>query len=140
MGGQILKSGAESKVTVHLTEEGVVATANTAPSVFDHLTGAEYKMGEITEYRYINLTTGVRGQVSAEGEGNTFQAAAGDRVRFFWTKETIQEDEAVEITISPNTFPGTYKIVGDTFMRSEQTGADEAFQFVINKAENTLVA
>ena len=27
------------------------------------------------------------------------------------------------------------KIVGDTFMRSEQTGADEAFQFVINKAK-----
>lgn len=27
------------------------------------------------------------------------------------------------------------KIVGDTFMRSEKTGKDEAFQFVIGKAK-----
>lgn len=32
------------------------------------------------------------------------------------------------------------KIVGDTFMRSEATGKDEAFQFIIGKAENILVA
>lgn len=27
------------------------------------------------------------------------------------------------------------RVVGDTFMRSEKTGKDEAFQFVINKAK-----
>lgn len=31
--------------------------------------------------------------------------------------------------------PGTYKIVGDTFMRSEKTGKDEPFQFIIGKAK-----
>ena len=31
--------------------------------------------------------------------------------------------------------PGTYRVVGDTFMRSEKTGTDEPFQFVINKAK-----
>ena len=32
-------------------------------------------------------------------------------------------------------FPGTYRIVGDTFMRSEATLKDEAFQFIIGKAK-----
>ena len=44
-------------------------------------------------------------------------------------------ETAVEVTISPDTFPGTYKVVGDTFMRSEKTGKDEPFQFIINKAK-----
>lgn len=62
----------------------------------------------------------------------------GDHIRIFWeekvTTANTQED-AVEITISPDTFPGTYRVVGDTFMRSEKTGKDEAFQFIINKAK-----
>ena len=44
-------------------------------------------------------------------------------------------ESAIEVTISPSTFPGTYRIVGDTFMRSEKTGKDEPFQFVIGKAK-----
>jgi hypothetical protein len=35
------------------------------------------------------------------------------------------------IEISADKFPGTYKIVGDTFVRSKETGEDERFQFVI---------
>ena len=65
---------------------------------------------------------------------------AGDHIRVFWDEIADKDDvnakeEAVEVTISPSTYPGTYRIVGDTFMRSYKTGADEAFQFVINKAK-----
>ena len=46
------------------------------------------------------------------------------------------------IDVSANTFPGTYYVVGDTFARSEASGADEMFQFIIPKAkvtsENTI--
>lgn len=46
------------------------------------------------------------------------------------------------IEISANTFPGTYYITGDTFARSEASGKDEFFQFIIPKAkvtaENTI--
>jgi hypothetical protein len=46
------------------------------------------------------------------------------------------------ITVSGNTFPGTYYVVGDTFARSDVTGADQFFQFIIPKAkvtsENTI--
>ena len=62
----------------------------------------------------------------------------GDHIRIFWEDVldgTSATEDAVEVTISPDTFPGTYKIVGDTFMRSEKTGKDEPFQFVIGKAK-----
>lgn len=39
------------------------------------------------------------------------------------------------INISANSFPGVYKIVGDTYARNEETGKDEFFQFIIPKAK-----
>lgn len=46
------------------------------------------------------------------------------------------------IEISANSFPGTYYVTGDTYARSEITGEDEFFQFIIPKAkvqsENTI--
>ena len=39
------------------------------------------------------------------------------------------------ITITPDSFPGTYYVTGDTMIRSERTGEDEYFQFVIAKAK-----
>lgn len=69
-----------------------------------------------------------------------FSVAPDDVVRIFWEEEvenTSGHDtkSAVEVVISPNTFPGTYRVVGDTYIRSALTGADEAFQFVIEKAK-----
>ena len=40
-----------------------------------------------------------------------------------------------KIEISADKFPGTYKIVGDTFVRAKNGGADERFQFVISEAK-----
>ena len=46
------------------------------------------------------------------------------------------------IEVSANSFPGTYYVTGDTYARSETTGKDEFFQFIIPKAkvqsENTI--
>lgn len=46
------------------------------------------------------------------------------------------------IEVSGNSFPSTYYVVGDTFARSEASGNDEMFQFIIPKAkvtsENTI--
>lgn len=110
MGGQLKEPTATAKVAVHLTEEGTVKTVDTAPELKHHLTGTVLTLP--TEYRYMNLTTGARGTVGGDGEeAGTFKAAAGDRVRFFWTEEVDGQDEAksaVEITISPNTFPGSW--------------------------------
>ena len=54
----------------------------------------------------------------------------------------IKVKDVGEIEISANSFPGTYYITGDTYARSEITGEDEFFQFIIQKAkvvsENTI--
>ena len=74
-----------------------------------------------------------------DSAGATTVPARGDHIRIFWeevlTGANTDVEDAVEVTISPDTFPGTYRVVGDTFMRSEKTGKDEPFQFVINKAK-----
>ena len=107
------------------------------PKVKNHLTGEEYKTqpSAATGFKYINLTKGSRGQVD-KGGALTDLFEVNDHVRIFWTQEVKGTDgEAAEIVISPDMFPGTYRIVGDTFMRSEATLKDEAFQFIIGKAK-----
>ena len=39
------------------------------------------------------------------------------------------------INVDANSFPGTYYVTGDTYARSEVTGNDEFFQFIIPKAK-----
>ena len=41
------------------------------------------------------------------------------------------------IRITPDSFPGTYYVTGDTMVRNERNGEDEYFQFVIPKAKMT---
>lgn len=54
-----------------------------------------------------------------------------------WTRSIAYGDNSLgnTIEISAEKFPGTYKIVGDTFARSEATGEDQRFQFVVPKAK-----
>ena len=60
--------------------------------------------------------------------GGTFATGAAYCV-FDWTVA------GSEITISSETFPGTYYVTGDTYARSEKDGTDEFFQFIIPKAK-----
>lgn len=64
---------------------------------------------------------------------------AGDKV--FVHYEVTPTSKKV-ININADTFPGTYYITGDTFCRSDVTGDDDFFQFIIPKAkmssENTI--
>jgi hypothetical protein len=40
-----------------------------------------------------------------------------------------------QVIISSDNFPGTYYITGDTYARSENSGRDEFFQFIVPKAK-----
>lgn len=61
-------------------------------------------------------------------------------VKYFVTFDVAVSGAVIEI--SANSFPGTYYVVGDTYARSEASGKDEFFQFIIPKAkvtsENTI--
>ena len=50
-----------------------------------------------------------------------------------WTRSVAYEGQSIGtmIEISADKFPGTYKIVGDTYIKSKETGEDQRFQFII---------
>lgn len=54
-----------------------------------------------------------------------------------WTRSVAYGDNSLGTTIeiSADKFPGTYKVVGDTFARNKDTGEDQRFQFVIPQAK-----
>lgn len=86
---------------------------------------------EANEYVEITVASGNQATIKTS-IGNP-----GEAVQVFYKVEVEGEDSgsAVEITIGASQFGGTYKVVGDTIVRSEKTGKDEPFQFVIEKAK-----
>jgi len=145
--------GVVPKPTDHITdaEYTVVATTDAPVRVINLTTGARTQLtsGTIDGTNVINFvneamlgttttTTGVGDNATTTTTPVSVPTKQGDRLRIFWTEtynKAADAEKAVEVTISPDTFPGTYRVVGDTFMRSQATGKDEAFQFVIGKAK-----
>lgn len=73
-------------------------------------------------------------------DGETPQAfTVGER--YFCSYDLATQNGGI-IEISASSFPGTYYVTGDTYARSEASGKDEFFQFIIPKAkmnaENTI--
>lgn len=90
-----------------------------------------------------NTTAGIVKVTGADEKDITAETfaskAAGDKV-FVHYEVTLQSKKVIDI--NADTFPGTYYITGDTFCRSDITGEDDFFQFIIPKAkmssENTI--
>jgi len=156
LGGAIKKNPSASEpIIVRHTEEVVLGDNGQFPAVKDSRTGVTLTPAGSADHpiKLINLTTGARTQLTsgtiAEGVKVSFKnpallgdepvaGAKGDHVRIFWEEIITNnngQETAVEVTISPDTFPGTYKVIGDTVIRSQGTGKDEPFQFIINKAK-----
>ena len=153
LGGAIKQPGKDNAtVVVRHTAEVVCEVGGKVPLPKEAVNGS-IVASEAHPIKLINLTTGSRTQITSStfsGDqvitfknprliGETPVASAeGDHIRIFW-EDVLQNNEgaetAVEVTISPDTFPGTYRVIGDTLIRSEKTGKDEPFQFVINKAK-----
>ena len=103
----------------------VVATADTKPSIY--IDGKEVAETETMDSKIEWYTVGSNGTMVAATSftaGNVYHATWKHPVR---SKSVI--------TITPDSFPGTYYVTGDTMVRSERTGKDEYFQFVIQKAK-----
>ena len=83
-------------------------------------------------------------QPTGEGDTFTFEEWATAKVdagaKVFVTYKVPAATKT--ITISGDSFPGTYYVVGDTYARSDVDGSDQFFQFIIEKAkvtsENTI--
>ena len=93
-----------------------------------------------TTFEVGGKTYPITGGVTYDAAGaSTTSWSAGDTL---FTTGTLTAKAIGKIEISANSFPGTYYVTGDTYARSEATGADEFFQFIIPKAkmqaENTI--
>ena len=80
---------------------------------------------EMTQLAYYNADGS-----TAEGGSNSKLPAS-----FSYAMGYITPAHKLKIDVSANGFPGTYYITGDTYARSETTGKDDFFQFVIPKAK-----
>lgn len=122
---RILKTAADSTI-----EMDTVKGRETVKVLADGEGAAAYNTG-ITK---VTDADGV--EVAAADFGSK---TAGEK--FFVHYEVTPTSKKV-IDINADTFPGTYYITGDTFCRSDVTGEDDFFQFIIPKAkmssENTI--
>ena len=131
--GQVKTYGGE-KAYIMKTEQ-FTATATTLPTEASSASG------------WSNVFTGPDGKnykkvnpkfYDAEGKNITDALVVGQK--YFCSYDLKATGSVIEI--SANSFPGTYYAVGDTYARSEVTGEDEFFQFIIPKAkvqsENTI--
>lgn len=113
-----------SAVTVRRTEEVTLAATQTL------------KLAPTGSVRFINLTKGTRGfagSTSIIASTAVSGASIGDRVKLFYDTAATA-GASYSITISAETFPGAYKVIGDTYIRN-QNNVDSGYQFVINRAK-----
>lgn len=90
------------------------------PSTWTDATGKEH---EIT------------GQVVGD-DGEAVEAAQVEEGKNYYLTFDL-DTEGLTINIDPNTFPGTYAFIGDTFARNDVTGEDEYFSFIIPRGKIT---
>lgn len=72
------------------------------------------------------------------GEDGTSVASASvtaNTTYLYSYTQAVSAGAAEQITITSEDFPGTYRITGDTYARSQKTGKDEFFQFEVPLAK-----
>ena len=140
------KDGVDTKDTEKITK---VAMARISATQADTTVEIDAKEGRKTIKvladggTTYNTTAGIVKVTDAKGVDITAESfagqTAGDKV-FVHYEVTLQSKKVIDI--NADTFPGTYYITGDTFCRSDVTGEDDFFQFIIPKAkmssENTI--
>ena len=138
------KSGVDTKDTEKITK---VAMARISATQEDTTVEIDTKDGrksvKVLAEGSEAYNTGITKVTSNDDEDITateFKSlTAGDKV---FVHYEINPSSKKVIDINADTFPGTYYITGDTFCRSDVTGEDDFFQFIIPKAkmssENTI--
>ena len=123
-GGKINSVVGDTKIT-----KTIEFTGPTAPTVWEGPAGETYTIGaEAKTY-------------DEKGDEVTTENPLAEGEKGYITFEITPAAVSI-VEITPNTFPGTYYVTGDTYARSAITGKDEFFQFIMPKAkvqsENTI--
>ena len=86
---------------------------------------------KVTDANGVNITA-EQFATKPTKENNNTGLVTGDKV---FVHYGVAPTSKKVIDINADTFPGTYYITGDTFCRSDVTGEDDFFQFIIPKAK-----
>jgi hypothetical protein len=130
-----LMTGNEVKTGVANVHKREVLTAVVGATGKSKVTPAKTPLaGSFTVFKINDDTTPVNGTL-ATGDitFNDTDVAVGTQVAVYYQFAT--DATAQTITISADKFPGYVKVVGDTVIRNADTGLDEAFQIIIDKAK-----
>ena len=105
---------------------------------FDTVAGANKSIQSVKAYNENSEPLNNGAEITASNWSSVRTDLVGQKVFVTYEVEALSRT----ITISGDSFPGTYYITGDTYARSDVTGADQFFQFIIPKAkvtsENTI--
>lgn len=131
MGAGIQVADADNKQVIDINEELTVDKDGNVKLSYEVRkdTTVAYLDEDIGEYVTVEPADGKAAVATPADEGKI--------VRVFYKTEVdgTGNANAITITISSSKFGGTYRVVGDTIVRSRETGEDEPFQFVIEKAK-----
>ena len=143
--GHVQKLGADAKVmrTEQFTCTKAVADTTTMPTDAGwnkNYTAPNGKVYEKKNPKFYAEDCNVTARATSVGAASAQLKALEAGKKYFCTYDLDIEGSVIEI--SANSFPGTYYVCGDTYARSEASGEDEFFQFIIPKAkvtsENTI--
>ena len=107
----------------------IVATATTTSAPIVKIDGKLVDPSEVSNFKWYKAASN---SVSLTEKSANEQFQEGDIYIAAWEHPVAAKSI---ITVTPDSFPGTYYVTGDTMIRSDRTGNDEYFQFVIPKAK-----
>ena len=135
--GRVKKTAAGAAI---MKTERFVATGNTLPTEGTDASGWAAKYEAPDGKLYVKKNPKFYDEDAANDEAPVLTALVAGGTYFCTYDLEIADGSVIEI--SANSFPGTYYVTGDTYARSEASGIDEFFQFIIQKAkvqsENTI--
>lgn len=145
--GNVISGTTDAPVYVDITGE-IVNVSNSTRLELKHV----YKKNSIYIYEIDENGRWISGQQLRGWEASTSTGTATSTETRFIKKGTggtdittgqvavfyktpITSENAQKIEINSDTFPGTYRVVGDTYARNRSTGKDEYFQFILHRAK-----
>ena len=111
------------------------------------LTALDSSVATVTQFKRVADATAYSAPTDAsvvywDATLTTSATTVGALTGSIFVAETYDAAVTYTIEISAAAFPGTYGLVGDTYARNKNSGADEYFQFVVPQAkmgaENTI--
>lgn len=127
-GGSVRKKiyiGAESSAPT-----GMVALADSGVELYGtNFTGAQL----VSETGTAIASNFTAANLKSAAASAVYSDYAGQKMMFTYAVKATTKT----ITISGDSFPGTYYVTGDTYCRSDVDGSDQFFQFIIPKAKMT---